>query len=117
MLTQIRLHGEDPELVQSVINLSIRYGIITPYTSYLIEEDDIFSQAGRRTITEEVAEEMAAPAEVSGEAAVDMAVAEAELAVAEAPQAIEVTRIVEEGEGAKAVVEDAVQFVGSKTFV
>jgi Ca-activated chloride channel family protein len=43
LLTEIRLHGENPELVQSVVNLSIRYGIITPYTSYLIEEDDIFT--------------------------------------------------------------------------
>jgi Ca-activated chloride channel family protein len=116
MLTQIRLHGEDPELVQSVINLSIRYGIITPYTSYLIEEDDIFSQAGRQTITEEVAEEMAAPAEVSGEAAVDMAAAQAEMAEAEAPQAVEVTRVVVV-EGKETVLEEAVQFVGSKTFI
>ncbi|MCA9935021.1 MAG: VWA domain-containing protein, partial [Anaerolineales bacterium] len=37
LLTEIRLHGEDAELVQSVVNLSIRYGIITPYTSFLIE--------------------------------------------------------------------------------
>jgi Ca-activated chloride channel family protein len=116
MLTQIRLHGEDPELVQSVINLSIRYGIITPYTSYLIEEDDIFSQAGRQTITEEAAEEMAAPAEVSGEAAVDMAAAQAEMAEAEAPQAVEVTRVVVV-EGKETVLEEAVQFVGSKTFI
>ena len=43
LLNEIRLHGESPELVQSIVNLSIRYGIITPYTSYLIEEDDIFT--------------------------------------------------------------------------
>ena len=40
----LTLRVEDPELVQSVINLSVRYGIITPYTSFLIEEDDMFRQ-------------------------------------------------------------------------
>lgn len=41
LLNQIRLGGEKPELVDSIIRLSVRYGIITPYTSYLIQEDDI----------------------------------------------------------------------------
>jgi len=34
LLSAIRLHGEDPELVDSIVRLSIRYGIITPYTSF-----------------------------------------------------------------------------------
>jgi len=46
LLNAIRLHGEDPELVDSIVRLSIRYGIITPYTSFLIQEQDIFTQAG-----------------------------------------------------------------------
>lgn len=41
LLNTIRLRGENPELVQSVRQLSLRYGIITPYTSYLIQEDDL----------------------------------------------------------------------------
>lgn len=41
LLNQIRLSGEKPELVDSVVRLSIRYGIITPYTSFLIQEEDI----------------------------------------------------------------------------
>ncbi|MER3485597.1 MAG: trypsin, partial [Chloroflexota bacterium] len=36
LLNQIRLHGENREWVQAIIDLSVRYGIITPYTSYLI---------------------------------------------------------------------------------
>lgn len=40
LLDQIRLHGEDPELVDEVVALSKRYGIITPYTSFLILEDE-----------------------------------------------------------------------------
>lgn len=40
LLTQIRLHGAQPELVDEVIELSRRYGIITPYTSFLVEEPE-----------------------------------------------------------------------------
>jgi Ca-activated chloride channel family protein len=44
LLNEIRLHGEDPELVNSIIRLSIRYGIVTPYTSFIITEEDIFTE-------------------------------------------------------------------------
>lgn len=40
LLDQIRLHGENKELVDEVTALAKKYGIITPYTSYLILEDD-----------------------------------------------------------------------------
>jgi Ca-activated chloride channel family protein len=38
LLDQIRLYGESDELVDEVIALSNRYGIITPYTSFLIDD-------------------------------------------------------------------------------
>jgi Ca-activated chloride channel family protein len=41
LLNQIRLNGESKELVDSVVQLSVRYGIITPYTSFLIQENDL----------------------------------------------------------------------------
>jgi Ca-activated chloride channel family protein len=44
LLNTIRLQGESPELVDSIVRLSIRYGIITPYTSFIITEQDIFTQ-------------------------------------------------------------------------
>ncbi|HLA42524.1 MAG TPA: VWA domain-containing protein, partial [Aggregatilineales bacterium] len=47
LLNSIRLNGENPELVDSIVRLSLRYGIITPYTSFLIDENDIFTQQGR----------------------------------------------------------------------
>ncbi len=47
LLNTIRLNGENRELVDSIVNLSVRYGIITPYTSFLIDENDILSQSGR----------------------------------------------------------------------
>ncbi len=39
LLEQIRLHGEEKELKEEVMRLSKEYGIVTPYTSYLIVED------------------------------------------------------------------------------
>lgn len=38
LLAQIRRSGPDPELVQAVTELSLQYGIVTPYTSYLVLE-------------------------------------------------------------------------------
>ncbi len=40
LLDQIRLHGEDRELADEVTRLARQYGIVTPYTSYLIVEDE-----------------------------------------------------------------------------
>jgi len=40
LLDEIRLRGESSELRDEVIDLARRYGIITPYTSYLIIEDE-----------------------------------------------------------------------------
>lgn len=39
LLDEIRLRGENPELRDSVIQLARRFGIVTPYTSYLVTED------------------------------------------------------------------------------
>ncbi|HIE52868.1 MAG TPA: VWA domain-containing protein [Armatimonadetes bacterium] len=38
LLEEIRLEGEDPELREEVIRLATRYGIVTPYTSFLVQE-------------------------------------------------------------------------------
>jgi Ca-activated chloride channel family protein len=116
LLNEIRLKGENSELVQSVVNLSIRYGIITPYTSYLIEEDDIFSQSGRQSIVEEAEVTFAAPAAVSGEAAVERADAAGNLAAAEVAAPAPMATMTPGGEGG-GVAQIAVQFIGSKTFV
>ncbi len=40
LLTQIRLHGADKELVAEVVDLATRYGIVTPYTSFLVDDGD-----------------------------------------------------------------------------
>jgi len=121
LMQQIRLHGEDSELVQSIVNLSTRYGIITPYTSFLIEEDDILNQIGIEgqpieEPMEEAAAELAAPASVSGAAAVDRAATESEMMAADT-ELVEVTRIVTEVITEEGLVsQPVVQTIGSKTF-
>ena len=43
LLDQIRLYGESDELVDAVIKLSTTYGIITPYTSFLVDDTKAYS--------------------------------------------------------------------------
>jgi len=40
LLDEIRLHGENAELKDEVTELARKYGIVTPYTAYLIVEDE-----------------------------------------------------------------------------
>ncbi len=112
LMQQIRLRGEDPELVQSVVSLSTRYGIITPYTSFLIEEDDIIAQSPDATTA------LAAPAAVSGAEAVERAVTESDMAAAEAPMPL-ATMMPSAGSApgvAVAAAEAPVRTAGDRTF-
>jgi Ca-activated chloride channel homolog len=115
-LTQIRLHGENAEWVQSIVNLSIHYGIITPYTSYLIEEDDIFSQSGRENIAGEAMELFAPAGQSSGAAAVDAAARQGEMEAAEAPLSLP-TRAVSDNSPVATTAQELVRYAGSKTFL
>ena len=47
LLEQIRLNGEDPELKAEVIRLAQKFGLVTPYTSYLAVDDSEFESAPR----------------------------------------------------------------------
>ena len=87
LLTQIRLHGEKAEWVDAVTQLSLHYGIITPYTSFLIEEpEEALSSEGRAQASESFKEELEAmPQAPSGEDAVEDAKLRLGLGGAEAP--------------------------------
>jgi Ca-activated chloride channel family protein len=50
LLDQIRLHGEESELKKEVVMLAKKFGIVTPYTSYLVVEDNIQTQNIRRDV-------------------------------------------------------------------
>ncbi|MEJ2719997.1 MAG: hypothetical protein P8181_02485, partial [bacterium] len=47
LIEEIRLHGENGELVDEIVRLSLEHGIVTPYTSYLILEDNRWAGAAR----------------------------------------------------------------------
>ncbi len=127
LLNTIRLNGENPELVDSIVRLSIRYGIITPYTSFLITEDDIFSQSGREEAqTAFQAESGQTFGQVSGANAVDASEAAAGLADAQAPMAAPTQTFRDKdangmpvgsaGEGG-AASQQAVRYAADRTFV
>ena len=50
MLDSIRLHGESKEVREEVVRLSKQYGIMTPYTSWLVIED--YKQRTRPRVTQ-----------------------------------------------------------------
>ena len=82
LLNQIRLHGESKEVVEEIVDLAVRYGIMTPYTSFLVNEDNqVFSQEGRDRTAQREHSIMATatPAAPSGKAAVDEAEKKTEL--------------------------------------
>jgi Ca-activated chloride channel homolog len=45
LMEQVRSNGEQKELRDEIVDLGTRYGIVTPYTSYLALEDQRVSQA------------------------------------------------------------------------
>ena len=124
LLNSIRLNGENQELVDSIVSLSVRYGIITPYTSFLIEEDDILSQTARDAAASEIAAEAEdLRASSSGADAVGAADAFANLAQAEAPAPmLALPTMTAGGEMdeeaiAQAAAQNPIRTVGDKTFI
>lgn len=83
LLKQVRLHGADEELVEQIVALSIRYGIVTEYTSYLVTEPGMAFNQGLDDVVEEAMGQMATPMQTFGEGAVDRAATEAELSEAD----------------------------------
>ncbi len=118
LLNQIRLNGEQPEWVQAIVDLSVRYGIVTPYTSYLITEDDILTAQGRAAAAEEESAKIAAePQDSSGGAAVDQASSSGEMAASDNAAPIPTNAVVVDEDGTEISVAGAIKFVGDRTFV
>jgi len=46
LMQQIRLHGPNEELVDEVRRIALRHGILTDYTSHLVQEPGVLAQAG-----------------------------------------------------------------------
>ncbi|MCU0503223.1 MAG: VWA domain-containing protein [Anaerolineae bacterium] len=114
LLAQIRLSGAKDELVKEIVALSTRYGIVTPYTSFLVQEPQLaLTQGGRDQLsrsavapapTSRAGGSPAAPAgplaaaERSGEKAVDRAVVESQLKTSEQAAAPSVQQLRQVGD-------------------
>ena len=107
LLSQIRLNGPSQETIDQIVRLSIRYGIVTPYTSYLVTEEFPRGAAEQSRIAGAQYNQMLAtpPAETSGQEAVQKAADQGALSEAEAPADM----------GAE--IRQTVRIVGSKVFV
>jgi len=107
LLKQISLDGPNPEVIDQIVRLSIRYGIVTPYTSYLVTEESPLGEAEQARIVEEQALQMEAMPEAPafGREAVEKAAGQGALSGADTP-----SRLGEEAE-------EMVKIVGSRTFV
>ncbi len=80
LLDQIDLHGQSDELVEELVALATEYGILTPYTSFLAEEDAVFaSRADQVQMTGSALEVME---EVSGVSGVQQRAGRASMAAA-----------------------------------
>jgi len=53
LLQQIRLNGPNDEVIEEIVQLSIRYGIVTPYTSYLVTEPSMLGTDEQERIVSE----------------------------------------------------------------
>jgi len=89
LLNAVRLNGAEEELIDQIVKLSIRYGIITPYTSYLVTEADTFGLDAQESIASEAYRKiLATSAPVFGADAVERAADEAAISSAEIPAAL-----------------------------
>ncbi|HLF36803.1 MAG TPA: VIT domain-containing protein, partial [Anaerolineales bacterium] len=80
LLSQIRLEGPNQELVDQIVRLSIRYGIVTPYTSYLVTEPEALGADAQEDLAARAFSDLlGTPTAVSGEAAVQRAAEEGQI--------------------------------------
>jgi Ca-activated chloride channel family protein len=106
LLNEIRLKGANQEIIDQIVRLSIRYGIVTPYTSYLVTEEAPLGAAEQQRLANETFNQIlsTAAAPASGQAAVQSA--------ADAGAMQEAAKALEIGEASSMV-----KVVGDRTFV
>ena len=106
LLNKVRLQGPDQETVDQIVRLSIRYGVVTPYTSYLVTETPLGAEEQERIAAEQFNQMQAmATAPASGRAAVEKAAGQGGLAGADSAAAPPVESA------------DLVKIVGSRTYL
>ncbi|MBI3960623.1 MAG: VWA domain-containing protein [Chloroflexi bacterium] len=117
LLTAVRRNGADPETIDAIIELSLDYGIVTPYTSYLVEEPGMAVGGGTVTWSNSFFSEDAAP-RAQAYAAAPAAIAESAAAEAAGEAAVQASQARSQLSEAEAAPEDSrVRFVAGKSFV
>jgi Ca-activated chloride channel homolog len=107
LLNQIRLKGPDQETIDQIVKLSIRYGIVTPYTSYLVTEPAALGAGAQDQIAGQAYNDLqAAPTLASsGAQAVQKAAGEGALQSAQVAA------------GVPAESADVLRIMGARTFI
>ncbi|MCE5278689.1 MAG: VIT domain-containing protein [Planctomycetaceae bacterium] len=91
LLDQIQLHGKNQEVIDELVKLSLKYGIITPYTSFLADErtalhDAPSVRASANESLERYKDVSGAHAQVAAKARQSLNSADAPAPAAEAPE-------------------------------
>jgi Ca-activated chloride channel family protein len=107
LLNEIRLKGTSQELIDQIIQISVRFGIVTPYTSFLVTEPSILGAEAQERVAQDTYGQMLAQptAPVAGAPAVQKAADQGAMSQANIAEGIS-----SEGQG-------QVKIVGAKTFV
>jgi Ca-activated chloride channel homolog len=117
LIEQVRRSGPQQELIDEIVDLSLRYGIVTPYTSYLVLERDEF--APQPLAVDGGNTDLYAPRAIASDAQKGVAAAAAEAAAAAPSGAAAVQASVERSalQSATTVTQDeAVRYVGGRSF-
>ncbi len=124
LLNQIRLNGESKESVNEIITLAVRYGIVTPYTSFLVDErKDVLTESGRGGAAQDLSKSLAPNAlPTSGAAAVQQSKEQNQMRGANVapPAATYAPAAPQPGKpGASSTTASSapIQYVGDKTFL
>jgi len=108
-LARLRLFGPDGETIDEIVSLAVRYGIVTPYTSYLVDEGaDALDANAQDSI---VARELAAAERLHADGSLSRGVGKAAVAAS-----VDHGGMIQ-AERASVVSGGRIRQVGAKTFV
>jgi Ca-activated chloride channel homolog len=117
LIEQVRRSGPQQELIDEIVDLSLRYGIVTPYTSYLVLEPG--ELAPQPLAADGSNADLYAPRAIASDAQKGVAAAAAEAAAAAPSGAAAVQASVERSalQSATTVTqEEAVRYVAGRSF-
>jgi Ca-activated chloride channel homolog len=112
LLEQIRLNGANRELIDEIVGLGTRYGIVTPYTSFLVTEDNFRAAQNVPAERRRMYDSMARPAPKSAPGASANASGEAAVVYSQAERKMKDSDKVESPESYLT----SVRAIGDKTF-